>query len=104
MAIQNTVLTSENEGLLDVLTVKRKREMNGKPLDLLQHYEYWGPSMMWIRSSRVAKELSKASNLYNKKIEQKKHDIRAKQKEERDQLKAKKGKEVAERKAQRERQ
>ncbi|KAI1525150.1 hypothetical protein KJE20_00034 [Pyrenophora tritici-repentis] len=50
------------------------------------------------------KELSKASNLYNKKIEQKKHDIRAKQKEERDQLKAKKGKEVAERKAQRERQ
>jgi hypothetical protein len=56
MAIQNTLLQSENEGLLDALTVKKRREIKGKPLDLLQHYEYWGPSMMWTpRSFREAK-------------------------------------------------
>ena len=46
MAIQNTLLQSENEGLLDALTVKKRRDTKGKSLDLLQHYEYWGPSMM----------------------------------------------------------
>jgi hypothetical protein len=47
MAIQNTLLQSENEGLLNALTVKKRREIKGKPLNLLQHYEYWGSSMMW---------------------------------------------------------
>ncbi|KAF1361354.1 hypothetical protein EJ07DRAFT_41421, partial [Lizonia empirigonia] len=56
MAIQNTLLQSENEGLLDSLTVKKRRGMKGKSLDLLQHYEYWGPSMMWTpQSFREAK-------------------------------------------------
>lgn len=55
MAIQNTLLQSENEGLLDALTVKRRREIKGKPLDLLQRYEHWGSLMMWIpRSFREA--------------------------------------------------
>ncbi|KAK4986649.1 hypothetical protein LTR50_005176 [Elasticomyces elasticus] len=126
MAIQNTLLQSENEGLLNALTVKGRRETKGKSLDLLQHYEYWGPSMMWTpRSFREAKtrmklareereveekekanmkELAKANKLYNKKIAQEKRNTRAREKEERDQLKAEKAKEVAERKAERERQ
>jgi hypothetical protein len=126
MAIQNTLLQSDNEGLLDALTVKKRREKKGKSLDLLQHYEYWGPSMMWTpRSFREAKtrmklakeereadekekanmkELARANKLYNEKIAQEKRDARAREKEERDQLKAEKAKEVAERKAERERQ
>ncbi|KAF1354169.1 hypothetical protein EJ07DRAFT_134324 [Lizonia empirigonia] len=126
MAIQNTLLQSENEGLLDALTVKKRRGMKGKSLDLLQHYEYWGPSMMWTpRSFREAKtrmrlareeqeadkkekadmkELAKANKLYNEKIAQEKRDARAREKVEREQLKAEKAKEVAERKAERERQ
>ena len=126
MAIQNTLLKSENEGLLDALTIKRKRETKGKSLDLLQHYEYWGPSMMWTpRSFREAKvrmrlakqereaeekekanrkELKKASKLYNDKIAEEKREKRKKEKEERDRLAAVKAKEVAERKAERERQ
>jgi hypothetical protein len=126
MAIQNTLLQSENEGLLDALTVKRRREAKGKSLDLLQHYEYWGPAMMWTpRSFREAKtrmrlarerreaeekekadkkELAKANKLYNEKVARQKRDARAREKEERDRLKAKKAKEVAERKAERERQ
>ena len=50
------------------------------------------------------KDLSKANKLYNEKIAQEKRDARAREKEERDQLKAEKAKEVAERKAERERQ
>jgi len=48
------------------------------------------------------KELAKANKLYNEKIAQEKRDARAREKEERDWLKAKKAKEVAERKAERE--
>jgi hypothetical protein len=51
IAIQNTLLRSENEDLLHALTVKKKRETKGKSLDLLQHYEYLGPSMMWTPRS-----------------------------------------------------
>jgi hypothetical protein len=40
MAIRNTLLQSENKGLLDALTVKKRREKKGKSLDLLQHYKY----------------------------------------------------------------
>jgi len=47
MAVQNTLLQSENEGLLDILTFEKGREVKGKSLDLLQRYEYWEPSMMW---------------------------------------------------------
>ena len=126
MAIQNTLLQSENEGLLDALTVKRRRETKGKSLDLLQHYEYWGPSMMWTpRSFREAKtrmrlareereadekekadmkELAKANKLYNDKIAQERRNARAREKEERKQLKAEKAKKVTERRAERERQ
>jgi hypothetical protein len=126
IAIQNTLLQSENEGLLDALTVKKKRETKGKSLDLLQHYEYLGPSMMWTprsfteaktrmrlaRAEREAdekekanmKELTKANKLYNENIMQEKRDARAREKKERNQLKANKAKEVAEREAQRERQ
>ncbi|KAF1361280.1 hypothetical protein EJ07DRAFT_78729, partial [Lizonia empirigonia] len=126
MAIQNTLLQSENKGLLDALTVKKRRGMKGKSLDLLQHYEYWGPSMMWTpRSFREAKtrmrlareeqeadkkekadmkELAKANKLYNEKIAQEKRNARAREKVEREQLKAEKAKEVAERKAERARQ
>ena len=106
IAIRNTLLQSENKGLLNALTVKKRREKKGKSLDLLQHYEYWGPSMMWTpRSFREAKtrmklareereadekekanmkELSKANKLYNEKIAQEKRDARAREKEERD--------------------
>jgi hypothetical protein len=48
------------------------------------------------------KELARANKLYNEKIAQEKRDARAREKEERDQLKAEKAKEVAERKAERE--
>ena len=126
MTIQNTLLQSENEGLLNALTVKKRRETKGKSLDLLQHYKYWGPSMMWTprsfreaktrirlaKEERVAeekkkadiKELAKANKLYDEKIAQERRDARAREKEERDWLKAEKAKEVAERKAERERQ
>lgn len=112
MAIQNTLLQSENEGLLDALTVKKKREIKSKSLDLLQHYEYWGPLMMWTpwsfweaktwmrlaREEREAeekekanmKELAKASKLYNEKIAQEKRDVRAREKVEREWLRAEK--------------
>ncbi|KAF5844388.1 hypothetical protein GGP41_001375 [Bipolaris sorokiniana] len=125
MAIQNTLLTSESEGLLDAFTANKRREMKGKSLDLLQHYEYWGPSMMWTpRSFREAKarmrlareereagekekanmkELAKANKLYNEKFAQEKRGVCAREKEERDRLKTEKAKEVAERKAERER-
>jgi len=49
------------------------------------------------------KEFTKASKLYNEKLAQEKRDARAREKEERDWLKAEKAKEVAERKAERER-
>jgi hypothetical protein len=56
MAIQNTLLKSENEGLVDALTTKGKLEKQSKPLALLQHYEYWRPYMMWTtRSFREAR-------------------------------------------------
>ncbi|PVH90255.1 hypothetical protein DM02DRAFT_548161 [Periconia macrospinosa] len=105
MAIQNTLLPSENEGLLGALTVKERRETKGKSLDLLQHYEYWEPSRLWTprsfgeaktrmrlaREEREAdvkekanmKELAKANKLYNEKIAQEKREARAKEKEER---------------------
>jgi hypothetical protein len=126
MAIQNTLLKSENEGLLDALTFKKKPQKQSKSLALQQHYEYWGPSMMWTpRSFREAKvrmrlarqekeaeekekanmkELAEANKLYNEKVLQEKRAARAKEKEERDRLAAVKAKEVAERKAERERQ
>ncbi|KAF2647107.1 hypothetical protein K491DRAFT_742525, partial [Lophiostoma macrostomum CBS 122681] len=49
------------------------------------------------------KELAKANKLYNKKIVQEKRNTRTREKVERNRLKAKKAKEVAERKAERER-
>jgi hypothetical protein len=102
MAIQNTLLRSENEGLMDALTTKRKREKQGKPLALLQHYEYWGPYMMWTPRSfreartrmRIAKreaeeeELQKeevrkskaATTAYNKQIAEEKRQKAAREK------------------------
>jgi hypothetical protein len=49
------------------------------------------------------KELAKANKLYNEKIAQEKRETRVREKEERDRLKAEKVKEVAERKAEKER-
>ena len=46
LAIQNTLLESENDGLRDALITKRKGNSKGKSLSLLQHYEYWGPEML----------------------------------------------------------
>ncbi|CAN9216148.1 unnamed protein product [Alternaria alternata] len=106
MAIQNTLLRSENEGLIDALTTKRKREKQGKPLALLQHYEYWGPYMMWTPRSfreartrmRIAKreaeeeelqkeearKLKAATTAYNKQIAEEKRQKEAREKEERE--------------------
>ena len=39
MATQNTLLQSENEGPRSALTIKKRREMKRKSLDLLQHYK-----------------------------------------------------------------
>jgi hypothetical protein len=50
MAIQNQLLQGENGGLRDALTYKKKGETRRKPLDLLQHYEYWEPNMLWTPS------------------------------------------------------
>jgi hypothetical protein len=123
MAIQNTLLQSENEGLLDALTVKKRREIKGKPLDLLQHYEYWGSSMMWTpRSFREAKvrmkqaqgekeageldkanmrELKKASKLHNDKIAEEKKAQRARDQEARKKEKAEERKAIDARKEER---
>jgi hypothetical protein len=123
MAIQNTLLQSENEGLLDALTVKKRREMEGKSLDMLQHYEYWGPSMMWTpRSFREAKvrmkqaqeekeadeldkantrELKKASKLYNDKIAEEKKAQRAGDQEARRKAKTEERKAIDARKEER---
>ena len=46
LAIQNTLLESENDGLRDALITKRKGNSKGKSLSLLQHYEYWEPEML----------------------------------------------------------
>lgn len=56
LSIQNTLLKAENEGLRDAITTKKRGERGGNPLDLLQHYEHLGPSMLWTpRSFREAK-------------------------------------------------
>ncbi len=123
MAIQNQLLQGENEGLRDALTYKKKGEARSKPLDLLQHYEYWGPNMLWTpRSFREAKtrlrlaqqerdaedkkktdmrELARAKKLYNEKIAEEKRAKRAREKEERDQRRAQERAEIDARKAQR---
>jgi hypothetical protein len=110
MAIQNTLLRSENEGLIDALTTKRKREKQSKPLGLLQHYEYWGPYMMWTPRSfreartrmRIAKreaeeedlqkeearKLRAAATAHNKQITEKKRQKAVREKEERERKRA----------------
>lgn len=50
------------------------------------------------------KEPARAKQLYNEKVAQEKRDARAMEKIEREQLKAEKAKEIAERRAERERQ
>ena len=123
MAIQNTLLRSENDGLLDALTTKRKREKQGRPLALLQHYEYWGPYMMWTpRSFREARtrmsiakreaeeeELAKeearrskaATTAYKKQIAAEKRAKAAREKEERDRKRAEERQAIEARKAER---
>ncbi|KAI0569388.1 hypothetical protein TUN199_11627, partial [Pyrenophora tritici-repentis] len=79
MAIQNTPPQSENKSLLDALIVKKRREIKGKSLDLLQHYEYWGPLIMWtpqsfreaktrMRLAREEQEADKKENAGMKKL------------------------------------
>ena len=123
MAIQNTLLRSENEGLIDALTTKRKREKQGKPLALLQHYEYWGPYMMWTpRSFREARtrmsiakrkaeeeELAKeearkskaAATAYKKQIAEEKRQKAAREKQERERKRAEERQAINARKAER---
>jgi hypothetical protein len=123
LAIQNTLLMSENEGLRDALVTKRKGNGKGKSLSLLQHYEYWGPEMLWTpRSFREAKvrmkqakeeqeadeknnadmrELKKANKLYNEKIAEEKKAQRARDQEARRKTKAEERKAIDARKEQR---
>jgi hypothetical protein len=123
MAIQNTLLKSENEGLVDALTTKGKLEKQSKPLALLQHYEYWRPYMMWTTRSfreartrmRIAKreveeedlqkeearKLRAATTAYNKQIAEEKRQKVAKEKEERERKRAEQRQAIDARKAER---
>ena len=105
IAIQNQLLRAENDGLRDALITKKKGQTKGKSLSLLQHYEYWGPEMMWTpRSFREAKvrmkqaqeekdkderdkaemkELKRANKLYNDKIAEEAKAQRARDQEAR---------------------
>ncbi|RYN26125.1 hypothetical protein AA0114_g12646 [Alternaria tenuissima] len=103
LAIQNTLLESENDGLRDALITKREGNSKGKSPSLLQHYEYWGPKALWTpRSFREAKvrmrqakeakdldeknkadmkELKKANKLYNDRIAEEKRKKAARDRE-----------------------
>ena len=126
IAIENTLLKGEIEGLRDALVYKRRGEARGKALDLLQHYEYWGPKMLWTpRSFREAKtrmrlakqereveEKKKAdmkrdaaiAKRYNEQVAAEKRAQRVREKEVRDQQKAEKRAAIDARKAERARQ
>jgi hypothetical protein len=124
MAIQNTLLRSENEGLMDALTTKRNREKQGKPLALLQHYEYWGPYMMWTPRSfqeartrmrlakreaeeeeelqkEVARKSKAAATANRKQIAEEKRQKAAREKEERERKRAEERQAIDARKAER---
>lgn len=125
LAIQNVLLESEVDGLRDALTTKKKRETRGRALDLLQHYEYWGPNMLWTpRSFREAKtrmrlaqqeqeeeekkkadmrELARANKLYHEKIAEEKREQRVREKKESDKRRAKERAAIDARKAERQR-
>ncbi|KAF1971114.1 hypothetical protein BU23DRAFT_647946, partial [Bimuria novae-zelandiae CBS 107.79] len=123
IAIQNTLIRSENEGLIDALTTKRKRKKQGKPLALLQHYKYWGPYMMWtprsFREARTRMRLAKreveeeefqkeearkskaAAIAYKKQITEEKRQKAAREKEERERKRIEKRQAINTRKAKR---
>jgi hypothetical protein len=114
IAIQNQLLQAENDGLRDALVHKKRGQSKGKALALLQHYEYWGPEMMWTpRSFREAKvrmrqaqeekdkeereksemkELQRANKLYNDKIAEEAKAQRARDAEARRKAKAQRAK------------
>lgn len=123
IAIQNQLLRAENDGLRDALITKKKGQTKSKSLSLLQHYEYWGPEMMWTpRSFREAKvrmkqaaeekekderkkadmkELKKANKLYNDKLAEEKRARAVEDKEEREKAKAEERKAIDARKEER---
>jgi hypothetical protein len=123
IAIQNQLLQAENDGLRDALVHKKRGQSKGKALALLQHYEYWGPEMMWTpRSFREAKvrmiqaqeekdkeereksemkELQRANKLYNDKIAEEAKAQRARDAEARRKAKEKERAAIDARKEQR---
>jgi hypothetical protein len=126
ISIQNQLLHYEISGLKEVLKTQKKHKKKSKPLDLQKNHEYHGGAVFWSprkvqearsreqvrQEQQEAEELQKAemvklrhaNKLYNKKIAQEKREQRAREKEERDQVKAKKAEEAAERKAAKEAQ
>jgi len=112
LSVQNELLKHEIDGLKQALSIKRKRNKKGKPLDLQQRQEYHGGAVFWsprkVREARVRQaikereekeqqlqkakvaELKKAAKLYKEKIQQEKRAAREAAKEAKEKERAKK--------------
>ncbi|KAI0568627.1 hypothetical protein TUN199_11800, partial [Pyrenophora tritici-repentis] len=120
----NDILNTENEGLRQALTLKKKHKKKSKPLDLQQRKEYHGGAVFWspskLREARVheqvnrqeeeaeklqkaqTKELKAAAALYKKKIAEEAKALRESAKEARAEERKKAAEEAAARRTQKE--
>ncbi|KAI0568450.1 hypothetical protein PtrCC142_012210, partial [Pyrenophora tritici-repentis] len=120
----NDILNTENEGLRQALTLKKKHKKKSKPLDLQQRKEYHGGAVFWspskLREARVheqvnrqeeeaeklqkaqTKELKAAAALYKKKIAEEAKVLRESAKEARAEERKKAAEEAAARRTQKE--
>ncbi|RYN16665.1 hypothetical protein AA0119_g13177 [Alternaria tenuissima] len=124
ISVQNSLLHHENQSLKEVLKTQKKHKNKSKALQFQPHKDYHGGAEFFspsrvekartdertkqqnqraeeLRKAEMAK-LRHANKLYNEKIALERREQRAREKEERDRVKAEKAKEAAERKAQRE--
>jgi hypothetical protein len=112
LAVQNSLIHLENEGLRSSLDTHKKRKKEKKALDIQPRKEYWGGAHFYsprkIREAQfrditktrdkdaealrkqTAKELRESNSLLKKKLDKEKAEKAAKLKDERERLKAEK--------------
>jgi hypothetical protein len=124
--VQNDLLLTENKGLRESLTTKKKRNKHGRKLDLYQEGEDHGGAEWWSprkfsealkrEEKRKAtqeqerlekaemKELKASNTLLNRKLQEEKRVERERLKKEREKEKEKKAQEQAQKKQQKEKE
>jgi hypothetical protein len=112
LAVQNSLIYLENEGLRNSLDTQKKRKKEKKALDIQPRKEYWGSAHFYsprkIREAQfrdvtktrdkdakalrkqTAKELRESNSLLKKKLDKEKAEKAAKLKVKRERLKAEK--------------